>query len=108
VYIDFGTKARRDHFMELMKAENILASPPSGSVILPIQAYIENKATVHPAWPTFNSERGKAIRYGAASCPRTIDILGRFGGVLMDPKFTKRDTDDIAAAIRKVYPKVTG
>jgi 8-amino-3,8-dideoxy-alpha-D-manno-octulosonate transaminase len=106
VYIDFKTKQRRDQFMELMKAENVLASPPAGSVILPIQPYIENKATVHPAWPTFNSERGKAIQYGAASCPRTIDVLNRFGGVLMDPKFTRRDTDDIVAAIRKVYLKV--
>lgn len=106
VYIDFKTKERRDRFMELMKAENVPASSPSGSAILPVQPYIENKATVHPAWPTFNSRRGKAIRYGAACCPRTIDILGRFGGVLMDPKFTRRDTDDIVAAIRKVYPKV--
>ncbi|HEY7304015.1 MAG TPA: DegT/DnrJ/EryC1/StrS family aminotransferase [Bryobacteraceae bacterium] len=106
VYIDFKTKERRDRFIDLMKAEKISASPPTGSAILPIQPYIENKATVHPAWPTFNSDRGKAIRYGAASCPRTIDILGRFGGVLMDPKFSRRDTDDIVAAIRKVYPKV--
>jgi 8-amino-3,8-dideoxy-alpha-D-manno-octulosonate transaminase len=106
VYIDFKTKARRDHFMDLMKAENIPASAPSGSANLPVQPYIENKATIHPAWPTFTSERGKAIRYGAACCPRTIDILGRFGGVLMDPKFSRRDTDDIVAAIRKVYPQV--
>ncbi len=106
VYIDFQTKERRDRFIALMKAENVSASPPSGSAILPAQAYIENKVTIHPAWPTFHSERGKAIRYGAASCPRTIEIHERFGGVLMDPKFTKRDTDDIVAAIRKVYPKV--
>ena len=106
VYIDLKNRERRDRFMDLMKAENIPASPPSGSAILPVQPYIENKATVHPAWPTFNSERGRAIRYGAASCPRTIDILGRFAGVLMDPKFSRRDTDDIVAAIRKVYSKV--
>ncbi|HEY3454361.1 MAG TPA: DegT/DnrJ/EryC1/StrS family aminotransferase [Bryobacteraceae bacterium] len=106
VYMDFQNKERRDRFIALMKAENVPASPPSGSAILPVQAYIENKVTIHPAWPTFHSERGKAIRYGAASCPRTIEIHDRFGGVLMDPKFTKRDTDDIVAAIRKVYPKV--
>jgi 8-amino-3,8-dideoxy-alpha-D-manno-octulosonate transaminase len=105
VYIDFQTKERRDRFIALMKAENVLASPPSGSAILSTQAYIENKVTIHPAWPTFQSERGKAIRYGAASCPRTIEILNRFGGVLMDPKFSRQDTDDIVAAIRKVYPK---
>jgi 8-amino-3,8-dideoxy-alpha-D-manno-octulosonate transaminase len=106
VYIDFKIKERRDRFVELMETENVLASPPTGSAILPVQPYIENKLTVHPAWPTFNSERGKAIRYGAVSCPRTIEILNRFGGVLMDPKFSKRDTDDIVSAICKVYPKV--
>lgn len=106
VYMDFKDKQRRDRFMDLMKAENVPANPPAGSALLPVQPYIENKATVHPAWPTFNSERGKAIRYGAACCPRTIDILNRFAGVLMDPKFTSREMDDIVAAIRKVYPQV--
>jgi hypothetical protein len=61
---------------------------------------------VHPAWPSFTSERGRAIRYGAACCPRTIDILSRFAGVSLDPTFTRNDTDDIVAAIRKVYPQV--
>ena len=106
VYMDFKNKQRRDRFMELMKAENVPANPPAGSALLPVQPYIETKATVHPAWPTFNSERGKAIRYGASCCPRTIDILNRFAGVLMDPKFTSRETDDIVAAVRKVYSQV--
>ena len=48
------------------------------------------------------------MRYGPATCPRTIDILGRFGGVLIDPMFTRRDVNDIVAAIRKVYPVVAG
>ena len=56
-----------------------------------------------PDWPSFNSPEGKAIQYGAESCPRTIDILGRHGGVIMDPSFTDDDTKDIVAAIRKVY-----
>ena len=105
VFIDFGTRERRDRFMAGMKAENVPAAPPGGSAILPVQPYIEKKVTVHPSWPTFTSERGKTIQYGAASCPRTLDILGRFAGVLMDPKFDKRDTDDIVAAIRKVYSR---
>ena len=106
VYIDFRTKPARDQFLAAMKAENVPGSGPAGSAILPVQPYIENKVTVHPAWPSFNSPRGKAIRYGAAACPRTIDILGRFGGVLMDPTYSRGDTDDIIAAIRKVYPGI--
>ncbi|MDW8353585.1 MAG: DegT/DnrJ/EryC1/StrS family aminotransferase [Bryobacterales bacterium] len=106
VFLGFASKAQRDRFVAAMKAENVPASPPSGSVILPVQPHIEKKITVHPAWPSFTSERGRAIQYGAASCPRTIDILNRFAGVALDPKFTKKDTDDIVAAIRKVYPEV--
>ena len=47
--------------------------------------------------------QGKAIQYGAESCPRTIDILGRIGGVIMDPSYTDDDVKDIVRAIRKVY-----
>jgi 8-amino-3,8-dideoxy-alpha-D-manno-octulosonate transaminase len=106
VYIEFASKDNRDAFLAGMKAENVPAGPPAGSAILPVQSYIEKKVTVHPAWPSFNTERGRSIQYGARSCPRTIDILNRFGGVLMDPKFTRRDTDDVVAAIRKVYKSV--
>jgi 8-amino-3,8-dideoxy-alpha-D-manno-octulosonate transaminase len=107
IYLGFKTKEIRDQFMAAMKAENVPAVPPAGSVLLPTQPHVEKKQTVHPAWPSFTSERGQSIRYGAACCPRTIDILSRFAGVLMDPKFTKRDTDDVVAAIRKVYPSIT-
>jgi hypothetical protein len=71
-----------------------------------VQAYIEHKVTVHPKWPTWTSGRGKAIQYGAASCPRTLDILSRFAGPAINPKYTDRDIDDIVAAIRRVYPRV--
>jgi len=106
VFLGFDSKAKRDRFMALMKAENVPAGPPGGSVILPILPQVEKKVTVHPAWPSFTSDRGKAIQYGAACCPRTIDVLSRFAGVSLDPKFTRADTDDIVAAIRKVYPRV--
>lgn len=106
VFIDFGNKTRREQFLAAMKAENVPAAPPGGSVILPVQPHIMAKRTVHPAWPVFNTERGKAIRYGPDTCPRTINILNRFAGVPMDPKFSRADLDDIIAAVRKVYPEV--
>ena len=81
-------------------------SAPGGSVILPIVPEIEQKVTVTPRWPSFASERGKAIQYGRECCPRTIDILSRFSGVMMNPKYTGRDTADAVAAIRKVYPAI--
>ena len=106
VFVGFDSKATCDRFRAPMKAENVPASLPGGSAILPIAPHVEHKRTVHPAWPSFTSERGRAIRYGAECCPRTLDILSRFAGVSLDPTFTRNDTDDIVAAIRKVYPQV--
>jgi 8-amino-3,8-dideoxy-alpha-D-manno-octulosonate transaminase len=103
VFLDMGTKERRDKFLKAMGAEGISASPPGGSVILPTASRIEKKATVHPGWPSFQSPEGRAIQYGSACCPRTIDILGRAAGVIMDPNHSDDDVKDIARAIRKVY-----
>ncbi len=103
VFLDLGTRKRRDRFLRAVRAEGVSASPPGGSVILPIDKRIENKVTVHPDWPSFNTPQGKAIRYGSECCPKTIDIQGRLGGVIMDPNFTDEDVNDIVRAIRKVY-----
>jgi len=103
VFLDMGTRKRRDHFLRALRAEGISASAPGGSVILPADSRIEKKVTIHPDWPSFNSPQGKAIRYGRESCPRTIDILGRTGGVIMDPNFTDQDCQDVVRAIRNVY-----
>jgi len=106
VFMDFRTKARRDKFLAAMRAENVPAAAPGGSVVLPLLPHIMAKHTIHPAWPSFTSERGKAIQYGPETCPRTVDILNRFSGVMMDPKYTRADVTDIITAIRKVYPAV--
>ncbi len=103
VFLDLGTRKQRDWFLRALRAEGIAATGPGGSVILPADERIARKATLHPEWPSFNSEAGRAIQYGAESCPRTIDIIGRFGGVIMDPNFDDDDTADIVKAIRKVY-----
>jgi 8-amino-3,8-dideoxy-alpha-D-manno-octulosonate transaminase len=107
VFLEFDTNERRDKFLRAMRAEGIDASGPGGSAILPTDERIEKKVTIHPAWPSFSSPEGKAIQYGGACCPRTIDILDRAGGVIMDPKFSKQDVNDIVKAIRKVYLAIT-
>ena len=71
-----------------------------------IDPRIEGKVTVHPAWPSFTSPAGRAIRYGRESCPRTLDVLGRHAGVVLDPTFTDKDLADIGKAIRKVYGSI--
>jgi dTDP-4-amino-4,6-dideoxygalactose transaminase len=101
-----ASKEQRDHFVAAMKAENVWAGPPSGSALLPIQPYIEQKQGLEEGWPSFSTLRGKAIRYGAACSPRTLDIWNRYVEVYMDPKFTDQDVADIIAAVRKVYAQV--
>ena len=103
VFLDHGTRERRDKFLRALRAEGVNGSGPGGSVILPADKRIEAKVTIHPDWPSFNTPQGKAIQYGAESCPRTIDIHGRMGGPIMDPNFTDEDCQDIVRAIRKVY-----
>ena len=58
-------------------------------MILPLLPHIQKKITAHPDWPSFTTPRGKAIRYGPDTCPKTVAVLNRFGGPLMDPKYTK-------------------
>jgi len=106
VFFRTSGKEQRDQFIKAMLAENVNAEPMGGSVILPIEPHIETKHTLQPNWPSFSTPEGKAIQYGAASCPRTIDIWNRYVGVPMDPKFSDQDVADIIAAIRKVYPAV--
>lgn len=102
VFLDLGTAQRRAKYLRAMSAEGVPASGPGGSVILPTSSWISAKATVHPAWPSFQSPAGKAMQYNPESCPRTIDIINRFAGVMMGPKFTEEDLQDAARAIRKV------
>ena len=107
IFVGFRTREERQRYADAMKAEGVPVSGPAGSVILPAVPEIEEKVTVTPRWPSFASERGKSIRYGRACCPRTIDILGRFAGVMMSPKYTERDTQDAVAAVRKVWTAMT-
>jgi 8-amino-3,8-dideoxy-alpha-D-manno-octulosonate transaminase len=106
VFIGFRDKPQRDRYIAAMKAEGVPCSPPGGSVVLPLLPHIQKKITIHPNWPSFQTARGRAIEYGPTTCRQTTTVLDRFAGVPIDPKFTRKDTDDIVAAIRKVYPAV--
>jgi len=103
IFLDLGSRERRDHFLRAIRAEGISAGGPGGSAILPTDSRVANKATIHPDWPSFRSPEGQAIQYGAECCPRTIEILSRHGGVTIGPKYTEQDVADVTRAIRKVY-----
>lgn len=103
VFLDCGTRERRDRFFRVMRAEGVSVAGAGGSVILRADARIASKATIHRQWPSFTTPHGKEIAYGPESCPRTIDIIGRFGGVSIGPRYTDEDVQDVIRAIRKVY-----
>ena len=96
----------RDRFAAAMAAENVEMSSPSGSIPLPREPYIANKAVPHPAWPTFNTPRGREIQYGAQCCPRTIEYFNCAAQLTVGPKYTENDLKDIVAAITKVHRAV--
>ncbi|MFB3921968.1 MAG: DegT/DnrJ/EryC1/StrS family aminotransferase [Terriglobia bacterium] len=93
----------RDKFINAMTAENVPMAIITATVVLPIAKYIEEKATPHPEWPSFTTPRGKAMRYGAECCPRTVDIHNRFATLSIGPKYSDADLDDIVKAVTKVH-----
>jgi 8-amino-3,8-dideoxy-alpha-D-manno-octulosonate transaminase len=101
--LTFPSKELRDKFIKAMVAENVPMGEIGAAVVLPISPYIESKRQPHPAWPTFNSPRGKAIRYGAECCPRTIDLSKRSATLSLGPKYSDDDVKDIVSAVTKVH-----
>lgn len=106
VYFRTAGTAERDRLIRALEAENIPADAMEGSVLLPLEPYIEKKQTPQAGWPSFTTSAGRAARYGGACCPRTLDVWNRYAGVPIDPTYSDRDVSDIIAAIRKVYPAV--
>jgi 8-amino-3,8-dideoxy-alpha-D-manno-octulosonate transaminase len=106
-YFQVGSEAERDHCLKALAAENIPAGwNLEGSVILPAAPHIAKKDPPEANWPSFSTPNGKAIQYGAAICPRTIEIRNRYVGIQIDPKYTDQDVADIIAAVRKVYTAI--
>ncbi len=98
------TRELRDRFIKAMTAENVpMDVGILGTRNLPTMGYIEDKVVPHPNWPSFNSPRGKAMQYGAACCPRSIDLKNRYASLYLGPKWTNADLDDVVAAVTKVH-----
>jgi 8-amino-3,8-dideoxy-alpha-D-manno-octulosonate transaminase len=98
------TKDLRDQFIRAMTAENVPMSVGIlGTRNLPTMGYIEDKVAPHPQWPSFNTPRGKAMRYGAECSPRSIDLKNRYASLYIGPKWNDADLDDVVAAVTKVH-----
>jgi 8-amino-3,8-dideoxy-alpha-D-manno-octulosonate transaminase len=107
VYFEMPSKEKRNRCIAELSKRRIPAGTLSGSVMLPAESAVINKQTRHPNWPSFTSPEGRAIRYGAETCPQSIEVFDRFVQVRMGPKYTQEMIDRIIAAIREVYPTVS-
>ena len=97
------SKEQCDQFIKAMHAENLPAGHSGGSALLPTIPHIEAKMGIEEGWPSFSTPRGKAMTYGAACCPKTLEIWDRYVEIQMDPKYSDQDVKDIIAGVRKVY-----
>jgi hypothetical protein len=89
-----------------MKAQNVPCSHPSGSVFLPAQNYARDKIAYNARWPSYTVGRGAEVSYAPERFRQTSDILGRFAGPPLDPKYSREDTRDIVTAVRRVWGRL--
>jgi 8-amino-3,8-dideoxy-alpha-D-manno-octulosonate transaminase len=104
----FPSRKPRDQFIKAVNAENVAIGPPSAATPLPPMPFVESKVAPHPLWPSFNTPRGKEMRYGAECCPKTLAIYERAATLTVGPKYSDGDLNDIVAAIRKVWRGMGG
>ncbi len=98
------TQEVRNQFIQAMKAENVpMDVGIQGTRNLPTMGYIEDKVSPHPQWPSFNTVRGKAMKYGAECTPRSIGLKNRYASMYIGPKWTDDDLNDVVTAITKVH-----
>ena len=94
----------RNQFIQAMRAENVpMDVGIQGTRNLPTMGYIEDKVAPHAQWPSFNTTRGKAMKYGAECTPRSIELKNRYASMYIGPKWTDDDLNDVVSAITKVH-----
>jgi 8-amino-3,8-dideoxy-alpha-D-manno-octulosonate transaminase len=102
-FFEVKDRGTRDRCIEGLRRRRVPASTLVGSVLLPTEESVIQKRGRHPAWPAFTSPEGRAIQYGAANCPQTLDLFDRFVQVRVGPKFTDRVDRYIVENIREVW-----
>ncbi|MCP5526724.1 MAG: DegT/DnrJ/EryC1/StrS family aminotransferase [Verrucomicrobiales bacterium] len=106
VYFQLADRARRDRCINLLREHQVPASTVTGSVLLPVQESVIAKRARAAQWPSFATPEGKAMQYGAACCPRTLDVHDRFVQIRVGAKYTSRIDDYIVAQVRELWPAI--
>jgi 8-amino-3,8-dideoxy-alpha-D-manno-octulosonate transaminase len=101
-FFEVSDRATRDRLLGELRRRQVPASPLTGSVFLPAEEAVIAKRARHPAWPSFQTPEGRAIRYGADTCPQTAGLLDRFIQVRVGPRFTERVDRYLVECLREV------
>jgi 8-amino-3,8-dideoxy-alpha-D-manno-octulosonate transaminase len=106
VFFEVADRVQRDRCISALRQRHVPASPLSGSVLLPVQESVVQKRTRHPAWPSFTSPEGRAIRYGPDCCTQTLDLFDRFVQIRVGANYTARIDDHIVAEVGRVWEEL--
>lgn len=106
VCFEMKDRTGRDRCLDALRQRKVPASTLSGSVLLPVEESVIRKRARHPAWPSFTSAEGKAIRYGPECCPQTLGVFDRFVQVRVGAKYTPRINEYIVRTIREVCGQI--
>ncbi len=102
-FFELADRAARDRCIRALRQRQVPASTLTGSVFLPAEEAVIAKRARHPAWPSFQCPEGRAIRYGADTCPQTAGILDRFVQVRVGPRFTERVDRYLVESLHAVW-----
>lgn len=104
LYLDLGSPERASWFGEALRAEGIPTGATTRVCNMLSRDYVRAKRQLHPATPPFGpGSPGADAVYDYAGCPNTEDIIGSMVAIMITPRMTDADADDVRDAIAKVW-----
>lgn len=104
LFLDIGTPEKGQAFAQALQAEGIPVGATTRSCNLLSQEYVQAKRQPHPAMPPFGRGcPGEKAAYGHGSCPNTDPIVASMVAVMITPRMTDQDADDVRDAVAKVW-----
>lgn len=103
LYLDMGTSEKGTWFAEALRAEGIPVGATTGACNLLHNPYVQEKRQLHPAMPPFGAAEGAAVEYSPALCPNADAIASSMVAIMLTPRMTEHDVDDIRRAVEKVW-----
>ena len=104
LYVDLGTPEQASWFGEALGAEGIPAGATTSVCNLLEKEYVRAKRQVNAQMPPFGpGAPGAGMTYDRACCPNTEDITGSMVAVMITPRMSDADVDDVRDAVAKVW-----